>query len=127
MNTYFEGLEPDIYLAALLELARADGLHDLERAMLGERAAALKVDLNSLPDVPEDLSNVPWATRVLVYRDAVMLAYADGEKSDEETEHLDMLRVKLAISSARADEIEQWILDQSSLLDRFAALLSAEA
>ena len=127
MDFYFEGLEPDVYLATLFELAHSDGLHDLERVMLEERAAVLGVDLSNLPDVPEDLSGMPWATRVLVYRDAIVLAYADGEKSVEETTHLEMLRQKLAISETRASEIEQWVGDQSDLLDRFAALLSAES
>ena len=73
-----------IDVATLSSVAHSDGLHPDEREMLEQHASRFGVDLDALPEVPEDLSNLPWVTRILVYRDAYILALADGSLSSEE-------------------------------------------
>ena len=78
-----DGLSPSLYIATLSEIAHVDGLHPAERELLDQHAAHFDVNLDNLPEVPRDLSALPWATRVLVYRDAVTLALADGMSAEE--------------------------------------------
>ena len=61
---------PELYVAILSEVARSDGLDAQEQAILAQYASRFEVDLNALPEVPAELSDIPWSTRVLVYRDA---------------------------------------------------------
>ena len=72
---------PEFYVAILSEVAHADGLDAEEQALLAQYASRFEVDLNTLPDVPAELSDVPLSTRILVYRDACMLASTDGSVS----------------------------------------------
>ena len=75
---------PELYVAILSEVAHSDGLDAEEQAILAQYASRFEVDLHALPDVPADLSNVSWSTRVLVYRDSCMLASSDGSVSSAE-------------------------------------------
>ena len=77
--------------------------------------------------MPEDLTKVPWATRVLVYRDAVMLALADEHVSSEEHEYLADLAERMKISAATADSISVWVQDYGALLERLEALIGEQA
>ena len=81
LSNPLDGLSPELYVATLSKIAHADGLHPAERELLDHHAAHFGVDLDNLPVVPDDLSALPWATRVLVYRDAVTLALIDDEMS----------------------------------------------
>ena len=91
LSNPLDGLSPDLYVATLSKIAHANGLHPAERELLDHHAAHFGVDLDNLPVVPDDLSALPWATRVLVYRDAVTLALVDDEMSAEERQYLDDL------------------------------------
>ena len=83
-----DGFSPELYIAALSMVAHSDGLHSTERDILEQQAAHFGVDLGNLPDVPDDLSKLPWATRILVYRDAFMLTLADDYSSVKEQQYL---------------------------------------
>lgn len=122
-NFYLQDLDAAAYLAVLSQVAHADGLHSDERAMLEERANALGVSLDELPDVPQDLSSLEHSTRVLVYRDAFMLACVDDVVSDEERAYLAALSGRLALDPERAAAVEAWVRDYGALLERLDALL----
>ena len=77
--------------------------------------------------MPEDLTEVPWATRVLVYRDAVMLALADEHVSIEEREHLADIAERMKIPTPTADSISMWAKDYWALLERLEALIGEQA
>ena len=104
-------------------LAHSDGLHPNERDLLDHHAERFDIDLDALPDVPEDLTEMPWATRVLVYRDAVILALADEHVSGEEREYLAELAERMKISAQIADSISMWAKDCGALLERLEALI----
>ena len=118
LDNPIEGFAPELYIATLSKLAHVDGLHDSEQEILDQHAARFGIDLANLPDVPEDLSELPWATRVLVYRDAVMLAIADEETSDEERRYLVDLARRMKLPSETIDAIEAWVREYGSLLER---------
>lgn len=118
-----DNIDPRIYLATLSAVAHADGLHPSEQALLAEQAAALGVDLDTLPDAPKDLADLPWPTRVVVYRDAVVMSYADDHLAQQEISHLKGLRERLGVSAESAEHIEQWVTDHASLLERFSEIL----
>lgn len=120
-----EGFSPELYVAALSEVAHSDGLHATEMAILEEHAERFGIDLDRLPALPSDLSDLPAATRVLVYRDAYMLAMADGEVSGPEGERLVELAQRLALTSDNTESIRKWVHDYSTLLDRFGELVRA--
>ncbi|MCY3810232.1 MAG: hypothetical protein OXH15_00350 [Gammaproteobacteria bacterium] len=120
-----EGFSPGLYVAALAEVAHSDGLHAAELAILEEHAGRFGVDLDRLPALPSDLSDLPAATRVLVYRDAYMLAMADGEVSGLEGRRLEELAERLALTPANTESIRKWVHDYSALLGRFEELLRA--
>ena len=119
-----EEFSPELYVATLSKVAHSDGLHPDEKEMLEQHAARFGVDLDTLPDVPEDLSNLPWATRILVYRDAYMLALADGSFSTIEDEHLAELAGRMKLSAAKTDAIHIWVRNYGELLERFDEILS---
>ena len=121
-----DGFSPELYIATLSKLAHSDGLHPREQGLLEYHAARFGVDLCSLPDVPEDLADLPWATRVLVYRDAVMLSQADEPTSTEEREQLSNLAAQMKLSSETAYSISVWVNDYSALLERFDALVGEQ-
>jgi len=115
---------PELYVAILSEVAHSDGLHAEEQAILAQYAAQFEVDLNDLPDVPANLSDVSWSTRVLVYRDACMLASADGSVSPREEAHLADLASRMALPPGVTDAVRVWVRDYGSLLERLDDLLN---
>ena len=123
LHRTLEEFSPELYLATLSRVAHSDGLHPDEQAMLEQHASRFGVDLDVLPDVPEDLSNLPWATRILVYRDAYMLALADGSFSSKEEKHLAQLADRMKLSAGKTDSIHTWVRDYEALLERFDMVL----
>ena len=69
------------------------------------------------------LRELPWATRVLVYRDAIMLCLADEHKSSEEQDHLADLAERMKLPTETTDSISTWANDYGVLLERFEALI----
>ena len=118
-----DGLSPSLYVATLSEIAHVDGLHPAERELLDQHAARFGVDLDNLPAVPRDLSALPWATRVLVYRDAVMLARVD-EMSAEEERYLRDLGDRMGLPAETVAVVTTWVADYDALLERLDALIS---
>ncbi len=118
------GLSPAMYVATLSEIAHVDGLHPAERELLDQHAAHFDVDLDNLPEVPRDLSALPWATRVLVYRDAVTLALAD-EMSAEEEQYLSDLAERMGLPAETVAALFTWVRDYEALLERLDALITA--
>ena len=115
---------PELYVAILSEVAHSDGLDAEEQAILAQYAAQFEVDLDALPDVPADLSDVSWSTRVLVYRDACMLAWADGSVSPAEEAHLADLASRMALPPGVTESVRVWVRDYGNLIERLDALLS---
>lgn len=118
-----EGFSPQLYVATLSEVAHSDGLHPDEQELLEQHASRLGVDLDTLPNLPDDLSDLPWITRILVYRDAYILALADGSFSSEEEGHLAELAARLKLSHEKVDSIQTWVRDYEELLERFDGIL----
>lgn len=119
-----DGFSPELYIATLSKIAHSDGLHPAEREILEQQAAHFGIDLGNLPECPDDLSRLPWATRVLVYRDALMLALADEHTSPEEQQYLADLAKQMALPTETTDLISSWVKDYGALLERFDALVS---
>ena len=126
-NLYYppEDILPEMYLATLSKLAHVDGLHSSEYEILEQHAEQLGIDLDSLPEVPEDLTELPWATRALVYRDAVMLAIADETTSDEERRYLADLAERMQLPRETVDSLTSWVEEYGLLLERLDALLAS--
>lgn len=124
MNMPLEGFTPELYIAALAQLAHADGIHPSEQEILTQQAESFGIDMDDLPDVPEDLTELPWATRVLVYRDSVMLSIADESTSAEEREYLTDLATRMDLPSETADSISAWVQDYGDLIERLDALVT---
>ena len=118
-----DGLSPSLYVATLSEIAHVDGLHPAEQELLDQYAAHFGVDLHDLPKVPHDLSALPWATRVLVYRDAVTLALAD-EMSAEEERYLSDLAERMGLPAETVSALFTWVGDYEALLNRLDALIT---
>lgn len=123
MNHPLDGFSPELYVSTLMSVAHSDGIHPSEREMLERQAELFGVDIDSLPDAPNDLSSLPWATRVLVYRDALILTMADEESSDAEERHLADLSERMALPSDVVSEISAWAKDYEMLLNRMDTLL----
>ena len=123
-NNPLEGFSPELYIAALAKLAHSDGIHPSEQEMLTQQAESFGVDMDDLPDVPENLTDLPWATRVLVYRDAVMLSIADESTSGEEREYLADLATRMDLPNEIADSISVWVQDYGNLVERLDALVT---
>ena len=117
-----DGLSPSLYVATLSEIAHVDGLHPAEQDILQQHAAHFDVDLDDLPAVPRDLSTLPWATRVLAYRDAVTLALVD-EIGPEEEQYLRDLADRMGLPTETVVEICTWVADYEALLARLDALI----
>lgn len=115
---------PEFYIAILSEVAHADGLDAEEQAILAQYASRFEVDLDALPQVPAELSDVPWSTRVLVYRDACMLALTDGSVSPAEETHLTDLANRMALPPGVIESVRTWVSDYGNLLVRLDDLLS---
>ena len=124
LHNPLDGFSPELYIATLSKLAHSDGLHPSERDLLDHHAAQFGIDLGALPEVPEDLTELPWPTRVLVYRDAVMLALADEHVSAEEQEYLANLAERMKIPAKTAESISEWVTDYGELLERLDSLVS---
>lgn len=124
LESPLEGFSPALYLATLTELAHADGLQPIEEELLAMQAEAFGIDRSALPEVPANLTELPFGTRVLLYRDALILAHADGVGlSDEESSYLLGLAQRLGLREERIEALGQWVGDYVSLFDRFDGLL----
>ena len=115
---------PELSVAILSEVAHSDGLDAQEQAILAQYAVRFEVDLDALPSVPAELSVVSWSTRVLVYRDACMLASADGVVSPAEEAHLASLAGRMALPPGVTESVRAWVRDYANLLERLDGLLS---
>ena len=124
LDNPIEGFSPELYIATLSKLAHVDGLHDSEQEILDQHAERFGIDLANLPDVPEDLTELPWATRVIVYRDAVMLAIADEETTDEERQYLVDLAGRMKLPAETIDAIEAWVREYGALLERLDEIMA---
>ena len=127
VDNTFDEFSPELYVATLSRVAHSDGLHPVEQEILEQHASQFGIDLDSLPDVPEDLSDLPWVTRVLVYRDAYVLALADGSYSAAEEEYLSELAERMVLRAEATESIRGWVRDYGALLERFDELLHQEA
>lgn len=84
------GFDPKIYLRALAVVAHADGhLDERERAFIEEQARLFGVDAAPLWEQAPDLSfldgiHTSERTKAAILRDAVLLAYSDGEYHEAE-------------------------------------------
>ena len=114
---------PEHYVAILSQVAHSDGLDAEEQAILEQYASRFDVDLNALPDVPVDLSTISWSTRILVYRDACMLALADGSVSSVEEAHLADLASRMLLPQGVTESVRVWVRDYGNLLERLDDLL----
>lgn len=123
MDNPFDDFAPELYVATLSSVAHSDGLHPAEQEILERQASQFGVDLDSLPEVPEDLSVLPWTTRILVYRDAYMLALADGSASAAEEQYLSELAKSMILPTETTETIRGWVRDYGNLLERFEELL----
>ncbi|MBE9098985.1 hypothetical protein [Vacuolonema iberomarrocanum] len=124
-SSVLESFSADLYLSTLAQVAHSDGLHPDEEAILREQAANFGLDILSLPDVPHNLAELPWTTRVLVYRDAFMLAHTDEKLSDEENSYLMELARRLDLPVMTVNEIKSWVSDYDALLSRLNQILSS--
>ena len=122
-----DDFSPEHYVAILADIARSDGIDPEEQAILEHYAAQFGVDLDALPDVPNDLSEVSWPTRILIYRDSFMLALADGTSSSIEEERLAELATKMRLPDSTTETVRGWVRDYETLLARFHDLLAAES
>ncbi|NJN74784.1 MAG: TerB family tellurite resistance protein [Limnothrix sp. RL_2_0] len=127
LPSFLDGFSPDLYLATLSQLAHSDGLHPDERVLLEQQAITFGLDLNDLSEVPHDLSDLPWSTKVFVYRDSIILAYVDGSVSEEEEKYLIKLSERLDICSETAQKIRDWVNDYSDVLNRLENILKQQA
>ena len=123
LDNPLEGFSPEMYISTLLELAHVDGIHDDERDILEDHAKRLGVELTNLPDAPDDLTELPWATRVLVYRDAAILAMADDSATNPELNYLADLADRMELPPETVEAISAWVADHDELLERLDALL----
>ena len=121
-----DGFSPELYIATLSELAHSDGLHPKEKDLLDHQAERFDIDLAALADLPEGLTELPWATRVPIYRDAVMLALADEHVSIEEREYLSDLAERMKIPAPTADSISVWAEDYGALPEQLEALIGEQ-
>ena len=125
-HKFLDGFSPDLYIAILSEVAHSDGLEPEEKAMLDDYASRLGIEPGAdMPEIPKDLSSVAWATRIIVYRDAYMMALADGHVSPEEDAHLIDLANKMKLTHDHAGAIRTWTHDYEKLLERLDNLLEA--
>jgi hypothetical protein len=103
-----------IYFAAMIAIARADGvLHDTERGFIERQARILGVDTaplwedqTSLEDLIAAHGDVPVLTRQAIVRDAVLLAQLDGHYSDEERAKAESVCRVLGLDVAIVRKIE---------------------
>lgn len=123
---FLEQFSPEHYVAILSDIAHSDGVDPEEQAILERCASQFGVDLNALPSPPADLSAVSWATRILIYRDAFMLALADGTSSPIEDERLAELAERMELDAGTTESIRVWVRDFGTLLERLQDLLGAE-
>ena len=123
LHSPLDEFSPELYISTLSMVAHSDGIHPAEQELLDEHSARFGVDLDNLPDVPDDLSALPWSTRVLVYRDAVILALADDLSSPEEERYLADLAERMKLPPETTDSISAWVADYGTLLERLDALV----
>lgn len=119
------GFHADEYIATLVKVAKVDGVHSVEQTFIERMAADLGVNLKNLPEPAEDLSGLQWPTRVMVYRDAVMLSKMDGVITTDEQAHLEMLASKLGVPNDVAQQISAWVQNYSKLQAEFEKILAS--
>ena len=123
---FLDQFSPEYYVAILADIAHSDGIDPEEQAILEQYASQFDVDLDALPRVPEDLSDVSWATRILIYRDAFMLALADGTSSSIEEQRLAELAERMELPEGTTDSVQRWVRDYGALFERLHDLLGGE-
>ena len=106
-------IQPDIYLAALVGVARIDGIRDVERDFITSQAAlfgfAGQIDWSGELDLQRLREAASTATLRLVIRDMVILASIDGDYSGAERERIAAAAEALGLPDGFTPEMETWV------------------
>lgn len=127
-----EGFRPEVYLAVLNRVARADGsLHEAERSFITTQATALGLDpdaaLRALQVDQTALAAAPRVTKMAILRDAIVLARADGDYAESEEQRIRELAEEMGLSATDHENMEAWVSDYERILVRGAQLLGLTA
>ena len=63
---------------------------------------------------------------MLVYRDAVMLALADEDTSEEEQQYLSNLAGRIQLPTGAVHSISEWVVENGELLERLDSLIGGQ-
>jgi tellurite resistance protein len=128
IDEHIKDLEKDTYIKALVAVAKIDGLLAEEKDFVNFQAGLIGVDTSvywgeelEIDDI--DFETVSNTTKKLILRDAIVIAYIDGEYSIDEIEMISVLANKMKQPKELVDEIESWLLDYWVVLKKGNELL----
>lgn len=102
------------YLTVLKSVAEKDGVvSENEKIFLETNSKVLEIDLASLPaekDIDESIiASMSSLTKKIIIRDAIVMAYQDGDFSEEERIHILSFANKFGIDQSFVGLIDTWL------------------
>lgn len=127
--TEFDKKDLLTYLMTLASLAHCDGLHEKEIEFINIQSEIAGVpheeiwsEQTTISDL--DLRCLPALLKKLLIRDALALAYIDGEVSLEERNHMDEMTAVLGLTKDDSEIIENWLKSYWKILEQGKEIFS---
>lgn len=119
----FDKVDLLTYLSTLASLAHSDGdLHEKEVEFIYIQAEIANISPEEVFDSHQDISDgqlisLPPSLKKILIRDALVLAYIDGDVSKDEREMLRTISKKLEIDDENVNAIENWLIKYWQILE----------
>lgn len=122
-----EDFEGELYIRAMISLAKADGvIRDSERDFLEMQARLLGVDINHFLQTemhPEDIHALSEVTKRVILRDMIELAHIDNDYDERERKRIFQITKLLSVSPSIVEKLEAYLAEYWSLLGKGRQLI----
>lgn len=125
-----ENFDTETYFASLISIARADGnIDNVEMGFIEDQAKLMGFDLEAACEKERSLAQIDFSktsalTKNTLLRDCISLAYIDGNYDGSEKKKIHDLGKKMGVSSDKISEIEKWLVDYWTLIEKGQAIMS---
>lgn len=132
-SSHLQEIDPHVYLKTMVAVAVADGqVHEREQSYINAQAQLLAVNPEPYWVSPDptlsflNTQNLSYTTRISILRDCLVLAYIDGVCDEQEREKVVNIASILHITESKVAELETWLKDLWTVLERGNQLLKGE-
>lgn len=132
LNDNITDEEKSVYIKILLAVATSDGIDQRELDFISLQADVLNISPSDIPSDTVTMDDINFSVisdkvKRIIIRDCIALAYIDNKYTDEEREKIQIVSQRMGISHGLVNEIEIWLIDYWSILQKGAEIFNLES